>query len=144
MNSQAVYQKLIILQWAPIIFSSIVLPCSIDGFSAGRFQHYTDHEPQINNQVIVLSLFHFYPKMELQFNFQNLTLFNLLPFCSSDVIPLYITLYIIQALLGLNWYCNHTRLPTFLKLDSWSPGAGFIPIISTKGINQIKKKKNCK
>ena len=23
-------------------------------------------------------------------------------------------------------------------LDSWSPGAGFIPIIATKGINQIK------
>ena len=31
--------------------------------------------------------------------------------------------------------------PTFLKLDSWSPEAGFIPIISTKGINQIKKAK---
>ena len=30
---------------------------------------------------------------------------------------------------------------TFLKLDSWSPGAGFIPFISTKGINQIKKAK---
>ena len=29
--------------------------------------------------------------------------------------------------------------PTFLQLDSWSPGAGFIPIISTKGINEIKK-----
>ena len=29
--------------------------------------------------------------------------------------------------------------PTFLRLDSWSPGAGFIPIISNKGINQIKK-----
>ena len=25
--------------------------------------------------------------------------------------------------------------PTFLKLDSWSPGAGYIPIISTKGKN---------
>ena len=33
--------------------------------------------------------------------------------------------------------------PTFLNFDSWSPGAGFIPIISTKGINQIKKG-NCK
>ena len=33
-------------------------------------------------------------------------------------------------------------VPTFLKFDSWSPGAGFIPIISTKGINQIKKRKN--
>ena len=32
-------------------------------------------------------------------------------------------------------------VPTFLKLDSWSPGVGFIPIISTKGINQIKKGK---
>ena len=31
--------------------------------------------------------------------------------------------------------------PSFLKLDSWSPGMGFIPIISTKGINQIKKGK---
>ena len=31
--------------------------------------------------------------------------------------------------------------PTFLKLDSRSPGAGFIPIISTKGINLIKKGK---
>ena len=30
--------------------------------------------------------------------------------------------------------------PNFSKLDSWSQGAGFIPIISTKGINQIKKK----
>ena len=30
---------------------------------------------------------------------------------------------------------------TFLKLDSWSPGAGFIPIISTKEINQIKEEK---
>ena len=27
---------------------------------------------------------------------------------------------------------------TFLKLDSWSPGADFPPIISTKGINHIK------
>ena len=32
--------------------------------------------------------------------------------------------------------CTH-----FLKFDSSSPGAGFIPIISTKGINQIKKGK---
>ena len=31
--------------------------------------------------------------------------------------------------------------PTFLELDLWSPGAGFIPIISTKVINQIKKGK---
>ena len=31
--------------------------------------------------------------------------------------------------------------PTFLNLEWWSPGAGFIPIISTKGINQIKKEK---
>ena len=35
----------------------------------------------------------------------------------------------------------HGIAPTFLKLDWWSPGAGFIPIISTKGINQIKKGK---
>ena len=36
----------------------------------------------------------------------------------------------------------HGIAPTFLKLDLWSPGVGFIPIIiiSTKGINQIKKK----
>ena len=31
--------------------------------------------------------------------------------------------------------------PTFLKLDLWSQGASFIPIISTKGINQRKKGK---
>ena len=31
--------------------------------------------------------------------------------------------------------------PTILKFDSWSPGAGFIPIVSTKGISQIKKEK---
>ena len=31
--------------------------------------------------------------------------------------------------------------PTFFKLDSWSQGAGFIPIISIKGIIQIKKEK---
>ena len=29
--------------------------------------------------------------------------------------------------------------PIFLKLDSCLPGAGFIPIISTKGMIQIKK-----
>ena len=33
----------------------------------------------------------------------------------------------------------HGIAPTFLNLGSWSPGAGFIPIISTKRINQIKK-----
>ena len=33
--------------------------------------------------------------------------------------------------------------PTFLKLNSWSPGADFISIIYTKEINQIKKEK-CK
>ena len=31
--------------------------------------------------------------------------------------------------------------PAFLKLYLWSPGASFIPIISTEGINQIKKGK---
>ena len=36
----------------------------------------------------------------------------------------------------------HGIVPTFLKSDSWSPVAGLTPIISTKGINQIKK--NCK
>ena len=35
----------------------------------------------------------------------------------------------------------HEIAPTFLKLDSWSPGAGFINIISTNGINKIKKEK---
>ena len=33
----------------------------------------------------------------------------------------------------------HGIAPTFLKFDL--SGAGFIPIISTKGINQIKKGK---
>ena len=36
---------------------------------------------------------------------------------------------------------QHGIAPTFLKLDLWSPWAGFIPIIITKGINQIKKGK---
>ena len=36
----------------------------------------------------------------------------------------------------------HEIAPTFLKLHSWSLGAGFIRIISTKGINQIKKEKS--
>ena len=35
----------------------------------------------------------------------------------------------------------HGIVPTFFKLDLWSPGAGFNHIISTKGINQIKKGK---
>ena len=35
----------------------------------------------------------------------------------------------------------HGIAPTFLKLYLWSPGAGFITIISSKGINQIKKEK---
>ena len=30
--------------------------------------------------------------------------------------------------------------PTFLKLDSGSPGAGFIPIITSNILNYIKKK----
>ena len=30
--------------------------------------------------------------------------------------------------------------PTFLKLDSWSPGAGLIPIITSNILNLIKKK----
>ena len=29
---------------------------------------------------------------------------------------------------------------SFLKLDSWSPGAGFIPIITSNISNHIKKK----
>ena len=35
----------------------------------------------------------------------------------------------------------HRITTTFLKLDLWSPGAGFIAFISTKGIKQIKKRK---
>ena len=35
----------------------------------------------------------------------------------------------------------HEIAPNFLKLDLWSLWADFIPIISTKGINQIKKEK---
>ena len=34
-----------------------------------------------------------------------------------------------------------TRDCTFLELDLWSPGAGFIPFVFTKGTNQIKKEK---
>ena len=34
----------------------------------------------------------------------------------------------------------HEIAPTFVKFDLWSPGAGFVHIKSTKGINQIKKK----
>ena len=34
----------------------------------------------------------------------------------------------------------HEIAPTFLNFDSWSPGAGFIPIISTNELNQINKK----
>ena len=30
--------------------------------------------------------------------------------------------------------------PTFLKFYSWSPGAGFIPIITSNILNHIKKK----
>ena len=36
---------------------------------------------------------------------------------------------------------SHRIETTFLKLNSWLQGAGFIFIISTKGINQIKKGK---
>jgi hypothetical protein len=35
----------------------------------------------------------------------------------------------------------HGIAPIFLKLDLWSPGAGFIPFVFTKGTNQIKKEK---
>ena len=31
--------------------------------------------------------------------------------------------------------------PTFLKFDSWSPGAGSIPIITSNILNYIKKKR---
>ena len=33
----------------------------------------------------------------------------------------------------------HGIEPTFLKLGSWLPGAGFIPIITYNVLNQIKK-----
>ena len=49
------------------------------------------------------------------------------------------TIYFVKV--NYNTLHPHGIAPTFLKLDSWSPGAGFIPIISTKGINQIKKGK---
>ena len=41
----------------------------------------------------------------------------------------------------LTWYILHPQgiALTLLKLNSWSPGACFIPITLTKGINQIKK-----
>ena len=48
--------------------------------------------------------------------------------------------------LWFTWYYTHAELhpreivTTFLKLNSWSPGLGFIPIISTKRINQIDQK----
>ena len=29
--------------------------------------------------------------------------------------------------------------PTFLNLDSWSPGAGFIPIITSNVLNWMKE-----
>ena len=35
----------------------------------------------------------------------------------------------------------HRIAPTFLKLYSWSPGAGFITFIYNNGINWIKKGK---
>ena len=47
-----------------------------------------------------------------------------------------------ECIAGVNLVLHpHEIEPTFLKLDLWSPGAGFISIISTKGINQIKKEK---
>jgi len=33
----------------------------------------------------------------------------------------------------------HGIAPTFLKLDSWSPGAGFIPIITINVFKKIKE-----
>ena len=33
------------------------------------------------------------------------------------------------------------REPTFLKLDLWSPGAGFIPIITSNVLKKIQKKR---
>ena len=35
----------------------------------------------------------------------------------------------------------HGIEPTFLKLDSWSPGVGFIPIITYNISNLIKKER---
>ena len=34
--------------------------------------------------------------------------------------------------------------PTFFKLDSWTPGAGFIPISTSNILNYVKKKKEFK
>ena len=44
---------------------------------------------------------------------------------------------IFHMIFGFTWYCTHAEL----KLDSWSLEVGFIPIISTKEITQIKKGK---
>ena len=40
---------------------------------------------------------------------------------------------------------NPNRIePTFFKLDSWTPGAGFIPISTSNILNYVKKKKEFK
>ena len=50
-----------------------------------------------------------------------------------------ITFFILLQIKSVNLVLHpHGIAPTFLKLDSWSPGASFISVISTKGINQIK------
>ena len=56
--------------------------------------------------------------------------------CGERVLLRVYSICILFGLLGIapTRNCAH-----FLKLDSWSLGAGFIPIISTKGINEIKK-----
>ena len=53
------------------------------------------------------------------------------------------TLYNVHSMYSLVQLVLHPHgiVPTFLELDSWSPGADFIPIISTQGIDQIKKGK---
>ena len=70
-------------------------------------------------------------------------------FCTPSKLPI---LFFSSSLLILEWKRNgecsvhlvlhpHGIPPTFLKLDSWSPGAGFIPIITNNVLNHIKKEK---
>ena len=67
----------------------------------------------------------------------NLLLYYLqdLPFKTAKDIFLY---NVLRVPMVLN---PHEIEPTFLKLDLWSPGVGFIPILSTKAISKIKKRK---
>jgi hypothetical protein len=58
----------------------------------------------------------------------------------TDTHLFYITLNIFLIMVHSVLH-KHRIAPTFLKFDLWSPGAGCIPIISTKGTKQIKKEK---